>query len=140
MIGQIARCKENSPEGERRRAALVEAMDLKNYEFNTQGIEMGQCYESDAIASDGSTLPEPTRDPDLYYEQSTVPGSHLPHAWVGNHKAKYAMLDLAPYTRFTLFTGIAGEAWEDAARKVSADLGVEVETVVIGPGREITHL
>src|SRR3546814_18580445 len=50
------------------------------------------------------------------------------------------MLDLAPYTRFTLFTGIAGEAWEDAARTVSADLGVEVETVVIGPGREITDL
>src|SRR3546814_8534582 len=97
---------------------------------------MGQFYESDAIASDGSTLPEPTRDPDLYYEQSTVPGSHLPHAWVGNHKAKYAMLDLAPYTRFTLFTGIAGEAWEDAARKVSADLGVEVETVDIGPRSE----
>jgi len=140
MIEQIAKRKENSPEGVRRRAALVDAMDLKNYEFNTHGIEMGQFYDSDAVVSDGSTLPAPTRDPDLYYEQSTVPGSHLPHAWVGDHEVKLAMMDLAPYTGFTLITGIAGEAWDEAAQKVSADLGVDVETVVIGPGRVITDL
>jgi 2,4-dichlorophenol 6-monooxygenase len=45
-------------------------------------------------------------------------------------------LDLAPYTRFTLFTGIAGEAWVDAAATVSRELGVPLEVVVIGPGRE----
>src|SRR3546814_16323947 len=118
MIEQIARRKENSHEGERRRAALVEAMDLKNYEFNTHGIEMGQFYESDAIASDGSTLPEPTRDPDLYYEQSNVTGSPLPHAWVVNHKAQYALLALSPYTRVTLFPGLSGPARADDATTV----------------------
>ena len=44
-----------------------------------------------------------------------MPGSHLPHAWVGDNTHKLAMMDLAPYDRFTLITGIAGEAWEDAA-------------------------
>lgn len=50
------------------------------------------------------------------------------------------MLDLAPYTRFTLITGIAGEAWENAAEKVGQDLGVPLRAVVIGPGREVTDL
>jgi 2,4-dichlorophenol 6-monooxygenase len=140
MAGQIERRKENSPVGRHRRAALVDAMNLKNYEYNTHGIEMGQFYESAAIVSDGAKLPEPSRDPDLYYEPSTVPGSHLPHAWVGDHKVKKAMMDLVPYSRLTLITGIAGEAWEQAVHKVSAELAVPVGAVVIGPGRPVTDL
>ena len=50
------------------------------------------------------------------------------------------MMDLAPYTRFTLITGIAGEAWAAAAEKVGHELGVPLATVVIGPGREVTDL
>ncbi len=37
------------------------------------------------------------------YQPSTVPGSHLPHAWVGDATHKVSTLDLAPYSRrFTL--------------------------------------
>jgi 2,4-dichlorophenol 6-monooxygenase len=140
MTRQIDVRKDNTAEGQRRRAALVEAMDFKNYEFNTHGHDMGQFYESDAIVSDGSKLPEPRRDPQLYYEQSTVPGSHLPHAWVGDHKVKFAMMDIAPYSRFTLMTGIAGQPWEDVAEKVAAELKVPLAAVVIGPGRDVTDL
>jgi 2,4-dichlorophenol 6-monooxygenase len=50
------------------------------------------------------------------------------------------MMDLAPYTRFTLITGIAGEAWESAAGKVADEFGIDLATVVIGPGREVTDL
>ena len=49
-------------------------------------------------------------------------------------------LDLAPVTRFTLITGIAGEAWVSAAEKAGHDLGVPLAAVMIGPGREITDL
>jgi 2,4-dichlorophenol 6-monooxygenase len=140
MARQIDVRKDNSAEGRRRRAALVEAMDFKNYEFNTHGHDMGQFYESCAVVSDGSTLPESRRDLQLYYEQSTVPGSHLPHAWVGDHKVKLAMMDIVPYSQFTLITGIAGHRWEDVAEKVAADLGVPLAAVVIGPGREVTDL
>jgi 2,4-dichlorophenol 6-monooxygenase len=69
-----------------------------------------------------------------------VPGAHLPHAWVGDHRRKLAMMDLAPYTRFTLLTGIAGEAWSEAAATVAAEFGVDLATVVIGPGRDVTDL
>jgi 2,4-dichlorophenol 6-monooxygenase len=140
MVRRIEERRANTPEGAAKRAALVKAMDLKNYEFNAHGVELGQFYDSTAIVPDGTSRPQPTRDPDLYYEASTVPGSRLPHAWVGDNKHRLAMMDLAPYDRFTVVTGIAGEQWQVAAEKVAHDLAVPLETVVIGPGREVTEL
>ena len=46
------------PAGRAKRAALVEAMELKNYEFNAHGVELGQFYESAAVVSDGSERPD----------------------------------------------------------------------------------
>ncbi|CAL9324629.1 FAD-dependent oxidoreductase [Streptomyces sp. SudanB66_2053] len=131
--------KANTSEGAAKRAALVTAMETKNYEFNAHGVELGQFYESSAVVSDGSR-PAASRDEDLFHVMSTSPGAHLPHAWVGDNLTKLAMMDLAPYTRWTLITGIAGEAWEGAAEKVAQGLGIPLETVVIGPGRDVTDL
>jgi 2,4-dichlorophenol 6-monooxygenase len=139
MAAAIEERKANTPEGVAKRAALVEAMETKNYEFNAHGVELGQFYESGAILSDG-TRPAPSRDEDLYYVASTSPGAHLPHAWVGDNVTRVAMMDLAPYTRWTLLTGVAGEAWASAADKVAHELGVPLETVVIGPGHDVTDL
>lgn len=140
MIHQIEQRKLNTPEGAAKREALVKAMELKNYEFNAHGIELGQFYESAAVRPDATPRPVPPRDPDLYYEASTIPGSHLPHAWVGDNKTRLAMMDLAPYSRFTLITGVSGEAWGGAAEKVADKLGVPLDAVVIGPGRGVTDL
>jgi 2,4-dichlorophenol 6-monooxygenase len=140
MIERIEERKANTPRGAAIRAALVEAMELKDYEFNAHGVELGQFYESPAIVSDGSARPQPVRDPELYFQPSTVPGSRLPHAWVGDAVRKLSTLDLAPMTRFTLITGIAGDAWVRATEKVARDLGIPLEAVVIGPGREITDI
>jgi 2,4-dichlorophenol 6-monooxygenase len=140
MIKQIEERRANTPRGAAKRAALVKAMELKNYEFNAHGVELGQFYESTAIVPDGSTRPGPARDPELYYQPSTVPGSKLPHVWVGDAVNRLSTLDLAPYTRFTLITGIAGEAWAIAAVKVADDLKVPMETVIIGPGRAVTDI
>jgi 2,4-dichlorophenol 6-monooxygenase len=140
MREQIEERKANTPRGAAKRAALVKAMELKNYEFNAHGVELGQFYESTAIVSDGSARPAPARDPELYYQPSTGPGSRLPHVWVGDAARKLSSLDLAPYTRFTLITGIAGEAWATAAAKVAVDLAVPLETVIIGPGRQVTDI
>jgi 2,4-dichlorophenol 6-monooxygenase len=132
MRAQIEERKANTPRGAAKRAALVAAMELKNYEFNAHGVEMGQFY--------GATPPENPRDPELYYQPSTVPGSHLPHVWVGDTTRKLSTLDLVPYDRFTLITGIAGSSWEAAAASVAADLGVPLSTVIIGPGRPVTDI
>jgi 2,4-dichlorophenol 6-monooxygenase len=140
MIARIEERKENSPSGARKRAAIQAAMELKNYEFNAHGVEMGQFYESSAVISDGSPRLAPTRDPELYYQPSTVPGSPLPHVWVGNSEKKYSTLDLAPSTQFTIFTGITGQAWADATLAVAAKLGINLKAVVIGPGLETSDL
>ena len=140
MREQIEERKANTARGRAKREALVNAMELKNYEFNAHGVELGQFYQSTAIVGDGTTRPAPARDPELYYQASTVPGSHLPHVWVGDAASKVSTLDLAPYDTFTLITGIAGEAWAEAAEKVSRELNVPIKTVIIGPGREVTDI
>lgn len=53
---------------------------------------------------------------------------------------KISTLDLAGKGKFSLFTDISGEAWKLAAQKISIDLGIEIETYIIGPGREITDV
>jgi 2,4-dichlorophenol 6-monooxygenase len=140
MREQIEERKANTPRGAAKRAALVQAMELKNYEFNAHGVEMGQFYESSAIVGDGTKRPVPARDPELYFEPTTVPGGRLPHAWVGDSSTRLSTLDLARYGQFTLFTGIAGEAWADAGAKVGIDLGIPLRSVIIGPGRPVTDL
>ncbi|GAA3074312.1 FAD-dependent monooxygenase [Pseudonocardia yunnanensis] len=126
----------NTPEAARQRADLREALELKNYEFNAHGVELGQRYVSDAVAPDGTNEPEYTRDRELYYHPTTWPGARLPHAWLGRDGRRVSTHDLAGKGRFCLLTGIAGEEWADAAAKVAEDLGIELVAYVIGPGRE----
>ncbi|MBL5974364.1 MAG: phenol 2-monooxygenase [Candidatus Leucobacter sulfamidivorax] len=135
MIAAIEERKLDTPMGRARREALRQAIELKNYEFNAHGVELGQFYESSAVISEPGGRPAPAGDPELYYQPSTVPGSPLPHAWLGDNEHKRSTLDLAPSTRFTLFTGISGQPWADAAATVAAELGIEVGAVVVGPGR-----
>ena len=77
-----------------------------------------------ASSRDGSA-PGADRDPELYYQPSTVAGGRLPHVWVGDAFRKLSTLDLAPYGRFTLLTGTAGQAWAAAAEAVAGELGVD---------------
>ncbi len=140
MIAAIEERKLDTPTGRERREALRQAMELKHYEFNAHGVELGQFYTSSAVLSDGSARPAPTRDPELYYQPSTVPGSPLPHVWVGDNTHKWSTLDLAPSTQFTLFTGVSGQAWADAAPEVAERLGIDLRGIVIGPGRAVEDL
>ncbi|MFH5229168.1 FAD-dependent monooxygenase [Antrihabitans spumae] len=140
MAALIESRKDNTAEGAAKRRAIQDAMDLKNYEFNAHGVELGQSYASTAVVDDGSARAVPVRDAELYYEQSTAPGGRLPHVWVGDSSRKYSTHDLAPYGRFTLFTGTTGDEWLTAAAKVGGQLGIDIVTVVIGPGHECTDL
>lgn len=140
MVTAIDERKLNTAAGARKRTALLDAMRLKDYEFNAHGVEMGQFYESTAVVSDGSKRPAPTRDAELYYQPSTVPGSRLPHVWVGDALRKLSTHDLASYEQFTLLTGTAGAAWVEAAEAVAKELGIAVTAVVIGPNSAVTDL
>lgn len=125
----------DSARGRERRAALREAVELQNYQFNCHGVELGQVYASKAVVNDGSTRPAPTRDPELYYHASTFPGACLPHAWLQRGQEKLSTLDLVGRGRFTLLTGVGGSAWRAAAQKVADTLGIALDVLSIGgPG------
>ncbi|WP_137824212.1 FAD-dependent monooxygenase [Brevibacterium sp. 2SA] len=140
MNEAIAARKDATADGAAMRARVREAMEVKNYEFNAHGVELGQRYVSTAVVADDREPAENPRDPELYYQAGTDPGVRLPHAWVGNSREKLSTHDLAPYTRFTLITGTTGAGWEEAAQTAGQRLGVDIGTVVIGPDRDVTDL
>ncbi|AGF71148.1 FAD-dependent oxidoreductase [Corynebacterium halotolerans] len=133
--------KQPTAEGERRRQALHKALEIKNYEFNALGVELGQRYESAAVVSDGTDWPEPDRDPQLHYQPTTHPGARLPHAWLNTPSPaapKVSTLDICGDGRFTILTGTNGQAWVDAARQLSQELGFELPAYKIGPDQDYT--
>jgi 2,4-dichlorophenol 6-monooxygenase len=131
---------DSTPEAAAQRAQLREALELKDYEFNAHGVELGQRYQSAAVVSDGTPEPPYTRDAELYYHPTTWPGARLPHCWLGDGGHRVSTHDLAGKGRFALLTGISGEAWATAAEAVSERLGIEIAAYVIGPGRPYTDL
>lgn len=132
--------KDDTPEGAAQRDELRTAIELKDYEFNAHGVELGQRYNSTAVIPDGT--PEPTygRDEELYYHPTTWPGARIPHCWLTRGAEIVSTLDVVGKGRFTLLTGIGGEAWVKAAQSVSEQLGVPIEALVIGPGHELEDL
>jgi 2,4-dichlorophenol 6-monooxygenase len=124
--------------GGKQRDAIREAIAFKKYEFDAHGVEMNQRYKSDAIVTDGQPEPAFDRDQELHYHATTWPGARIPHCWLFDHDTgnKYSTLDLCGGGKFTVLTAIGGEAWEDAAKTVGAELGQDIAVHVIGPRRK----
>lgn len=135
MQRNLAARSEGTPEAERQRAAIRDAIAFKKYEFDAHGVEMNQRYHSAAIAAEGQPEPAFSRDADLHYHPTTWPGARLPHAWLYRHDtgAAVSTLDLCGHGMFTLLTGLGGEAWVAAAQTIGAELGLEIGCHVIGP-------
>lgn len=99
------------------RDELAEAVKVKNFEFNAQGIELDQRYSSSGIISDGSPVDEPHRDPTLYAHPTTRPGAKIPHAWLVDGRGhKHSTLDIVGRGRHTIVSGVAGTAWDAAVQ------------------------
>lgn len=124
-----------TPDAEKQRAAIREAIAFKKYEFDAHGVEMNQRYRSDAVETDGQIEPAFDLDAELHYQPTTWPGARLPHVWVFDRDSgdQYSTLDLVGQGAFTILTGIGGEAWRDAAQTVGAELGMDLRVHVIGP-------
>jgi 2,4-dichlorophenol 6-monooxygenase len=136
-----ARCA-STPAAEAQRSALRDAIAFKKYEFDAHGVEMNQRYKSAAVVTDGQMEPEFALDADLHYQPTTWPGARIPHAWLFDADGgKHSTLDLAGHGVFTLFTGLGGEGWAEAAHALREELDVPVEAHVIGPRqRYIDHV
>jgi 2,4-dichlorophenol 6-monooxygenase len=127
----IARFKDPGPEGIQARQAAQAALELKNTEFNAQGVEMNQRYWSTAVMADPKAGEEVwKRDPGLYLQATTRPGAKIPHAWLVDKRGqRISTLDVTGKGRFTLVTGLAGQAWEQAAQALDLPF---LRTVVTG--------
>lgn len=122
----------DSEAGQQRRSDLKQAVELQNYQFNSHGVEMGQRYESGAVIDDGTPYPPFERDPELYYHPTTHPGAYLPHAWLQHGTERLSTLDLAGGGSFALITGIGGEPWLDAAKRLAAEYRIELPAHSVG--------
>ena len=131
-----ARCG-SGLEAEAQRKALNAAIDFKKYEFDAHGIEMNQRYHSEAILTDGQAEPQFNLDADLHYQPTTWPGARIPHSWLFDAAGgKHSTLDLSGRGKFTLFTGLGGEAWREAAASVGDAMGIEITCHLVGPRQE----
>ena len=131
---------DDTEDGVRRRDGLRKALELKDYEFNALGVELGQRYTSAAVVGDGTPEPAYDRDPELHHHPTTWPGARLPHCWLGDGGRRVSTHDLAGKGGFALLTGVTGSAWVEAARKAGAELGIEVRAYVIGPKADYSDL
>jgi 2,4-dichlorophenol 6-monooxygenase len=127
----IARFRDRGPEGVAVRRALLDALDLKQTEFNAQGVELNQRYASSAVLMDPSCGSEEwKRDPQLYAQATTRPGAKIPHAWLVNRRGtRVSTLDVTGKGAFSLITGLSGQAWVSAAKELNFPF---LRTVVIG--------
>ncbi|MGI5219137.1 FAD-dependent oxidoreductase [Nocardia sp. CA-290969] len=127
----LAKLRDPGPAGVEVRKALVEAVQLKNYEFNAQGVELNQRYSSQAVIPDPDAGDEQwLRDRELYLQPSTRPGAKIPHAWLVDEQGRrISTLDVTGKGRFTLVTGLAGTAWTAAADSMKLPF---LDVVVVG--------
>ncbi|MBV4396594.1 FAD-dependent monooxygenase [Advenella alkanexedens] len=114
----IANFRSPSQKGAKARLAAQQALQLKQTEFNAQGVEMNQRYESQAVINE----PDPetwARDKELYLQATTRPGAKIPHAWLIDRKGyKKSTLDIVGKGYFTLLTGLSGHVWTEAAQQL----------------------
>ncbi|WP_137150134.1 FAD-dependent monooxygenase [Devosia sp. FKR38] len=135
-----ARC-DATPAAERQREALRQAIAFKKYEFDAHGVEMNQRYQSSSVVADGQMEPSFELDAELHYQPTTWPGARVPHAWLYDAEGRrQSTLDITGKGRFTLLTGIAGQAWATAADKVAKSMGIDLVAHVIGPRRALADL
>jgi 2,4-dichlorophenol 6-monooxygenase len=126
----IARLKSRGPDGAAARRALQDALDLKNTEFNAQGVEMNQRYCSGAIVQDPGVPEAFARDKELYVQATTRPGAKIPHAWlIDEYGMRISTLDIVGRGKLSLLTGLSGQSWVEAADALELPL---LRTVVIG--------
>ena len=122
----------NTRVGSSIRARVAEVINTQRIEFHAHDLEIGFRYERGAIVPSDEVAPR--RDPfGMEYLPTTLPGHRLPHAWLKRGGAQISTLDLVAGS-FLLITGEEGGAWVKAARTVGQELGLRLQTALIGFG------
>lgn len=109
---------------------------LARPEFHSElGVIFGASYTSPAIIPDGTDPPEIT-NPVAQYVPTARPGARAPHVWLQTNGHRTATHDLIGLG-FAVFAGEKGQPWRDAARAVSASLGVPMSAYTVGAKADV---
>ncbi|GAA4523486.1 FAD-dependent monooxygenase [Amycolatopsis samaneae] len=127
---ELAPLWQDLPGAAEKRHALNRAIGSQTMEFRHHNVEFGYRYDSAAIVPDGSPEYVPL-DPVRLYEPSTKPGHPMPHAFVESQGERLALGTLVHGGKFLLLAAEEGQAWVEAADKLSAanDLPLVAGTV-----------
>lgn len=140
VTNALTRLHAPTQEGIDLRDQLEDALQLKEHEFNAEGVEKNHRYQSTAVIADGSEPEVWVRDRELFHQPTTRPGAKLPHAWlVGADGRRISTLDIVGRGRFTLVTGLAGIAWEQAAERLGLEWLDVVRIDVTEAARDLYH-
>lgn len=132
VVGAYQAVLADTPNGKMRRARLAAVYDTQYMEFYAHDIELGFVYDSAIVTSDGTPAPE--RDAlGGHYNQTTRPGHRLPHCWISRDGKSLSTHDLVGANgKFVLIIQDAGSQWQQVAKSISIELGIELEVVQIG--------
>jgi 2-polyprenyl-6-methoxyphenol hydroxylase-like FAD-dependent oxidoreductase len=139
----VTTLKSATAEGACRREQLRNAFAATDLEVQALGIQMNQryCGSPAVVVEEGDAQPD-LRGADLVKELivSTFPGYHLPHVWLaaGGQAERVSNLDLCGKGGFTLFTGIGGAEWLDAANAAAEHHRIPVRGYSLGFGCDYT--
>ena len=128
-----------TPEGAEIRQKFAACIEQVDDEVQALGIQMNQIYlDSPAVFAETCDKPPILKDLNLLKDivVSTHPGYHLPHVWLAkdSQSHKISILDLVGHGVWSLFTGIGGIAWNDAALTCAKELRIPIICYSIGPG------
>jgi 2-polyprenyl-6-methoxyphenol hydroxylase-like FAD-dependent oxidoreductase len=121
-------------DGAERREAVKRAATILDDEFRALGMEHGWFYPDLDFDNEGG---KNNHDGQLrddgefeihYYRPSTIPGHHLPHAWLQGGGKRVSTRDLVRYEGFVLLISRVG-LWEKAVREEGHGI-VTMEVIV----------
>lgn len=138
-VEATATLKAATKAGQELRSSLRVTLGAVDDEVQAVGIQMNQVY----LNSPATLVDAGDSGPDLSHINwlkdviiTTFPGYHLPHVWLAKdgQSERVSTLDLAGHGKFTVFTGIGGDPWVEAAKIITMRGGVEVQCFTIGFG------
>ncbi|EXJ66688.1 uncharacterized protein A1O5_10359 [Cladophialophora psammophila CBS 110553] len=114
-------------DGAARRKAVHRAQKILDDEFHALGAEIGWFYPDLDVNGEGKETNHDGQLKDggqldlLYYHPSTIPGHHLPHAWLEKGKERLSTRDMVKYDGFILITSRPG-LWKTAVADAGGGL------------------
>ncbi|KAI5205034.1 hypothetical protein E4T39_03151 [Aureobasidium subglaciale] len=134
----VSLMEQPTPEGRKQRQNFRSSLEKLDDELNALGIQMNQIYAgSPLVYAEAGDEPPSNDHIDLVKQLavSTYPGYHLPHVWLAENgqSQKISSLDVCGNGRYTLLTGIGGDAWLDAVSSLQQERpGIVVNVISIG--------